>query len=235
MTTDIGLRRGCPHPPGPVIFDCDGTLVATEGLWDGAYTILFDRYQTMLSRPDRHRLVGLTLGDLGREISRLIGQPHRHRELATEVLDLVSNNLGRGVAAMPGAVELVTALARTRPIGVASNTLRSAVVEYLTQIGIGRLVDVVVCSDDVAAPKPAPDVYLTACARLGFNPGAAVAIEDSAAGAHAAHTAGLYVIGVPSQPDLLLPAADVVYPSLNDPGLRQILTAGGSIVRRTAM
>ncbi|MGC4885691.1 HAD family hydrolase [Micromonospora sp. DT227] len=220
---DISQRQARPFPAGPVIFDCDGTLVATEGVWDGAYAILFDRYQTVLSRPDRHRLLGLTLTGLGHELGRLLGQPHRHQELAAEVLDLVTNNLGRGVPAMPGAVDLVTTLARSRPIGVASNTLHDAVMEYLTKIGIIDLVDVIVGSDDVDAPKPAPDVYLAACDRLGSDPHTAIAVEDSAAGALAARTAGLYVIGVPSQPDLLIPAADVVYPSLTDPRLRHIL------------
>ncbi|MFI7026949.1 HAD family hydrolase [Micromonospora sp. NPDC049900] len=221
--TDTLPRRARPLPTGPVIFDCDGTLVATEGVWDGAYATLFARHNATLSRPDRHRLLGLTLTGLGQELGRLLHQPERHHQLATEVLDLVTTNLGRGVPPMPGAVELVTTLARSRPIGVASNTLHDAVVEYLTAIGIIDLVDVVVGSDDVPAPKPAPDVYLAACHRLQADPHNAIAVEDSAAGALAAHTAGLYVIGVPSQPDLLLPAADVAYPSLNDPRLRHLL------------
>ncbi|MBL6280171.1 HAD family phosphatase [Micromonospora fiedleri] len=221
--TDTLPRRARPLPTGPVIFDCDGTLVATEGVWDDAYATLFARYNATLSRPDRHRLLGLTLTGLGHELGRLLHQPERHHELAAEVLNLVTTNLGRGVSPMPGAVELVTTLARSRPIGVASNTLHDAVVEYLTAIGIIDLVDVVVGSDDVPAPKPAPDVYLAACHRLQADPHTAIAVEDSAAGTLAAHTAGLYVIGVPSQPDLLLPAAHVVYPGLNDPRLRHLL------------
>lgn len=209
-------------PTGPVIFDCDGTLVATEGVWDGAYATVFDRYQVALSRPDRHRLIGLTLDALGHEIARLLDRPQLHRELATEVLTLVTENLGRGITALPGAVDLITALAGRRPIGIASNNLHAAVVEYLTQIGVIGLVDVVVGSDDVTAPKPAPDVYRQACRQLGADPSAAVAVEDSATGVAAARAAGLYVIGVPSQPDLHLPA-DVIYPSLADPHLIRVL------------
>ena len=52
-------------PDGPVVFDCDGTLVSTEGSWDKAYAALFTCHQRELARTDRQRLVGLTRIDLG--------------------------------------------------------------------------------------------------------------------------------------------------------------------------
>src|SRR5699024_7595160 len=56
--------------------------------------------------------------------------------------------------------------------------------------------DEVVTIDDVADGKPAPDPYLTAVSRLGLDPAAAVAFEDSPVGSQAAHRAGCTVIGV---------------------------------------
>ncbi|MEV6350259.1 HAD family phosphatase [Actinoplanes sp. NPDC051851] len=210
-------------PAGPIVFDCDGTLVGTEGVWDGAYAILFQRHHATLARADRHALIGLTLDGLGLELARLLDQPGRHQELAAETFELVSSNLGRGIPPMPGAVELVTELSGHRRMAVASNTIRSAVIDYLTGIGIHHHIDHIVGSDDVAAPKPAPDVYLHACNLLEVDPHDAIAVEDSAAGALAAKTAGLFVIGVPSQPDQPLPAADLIYPNLSDPQLRRLL------------
>jgi beta-phosphoglucomutase-like phosphatase (HAD superfamily) len=55
-----------------------------------------------------------------------------------------------------------------------------------------------VSSDEVAAGKPAPDVYLEAARRLGVEPTDAVAIEDSSNGIRAAHAAGLAVVAVPN-------------------------------------
>lgn len=213
-----------PIPPGPAIFDCDGTLVATEGVWDAAYTTIFDRYHTPLHRSDRHRLIGLTLDALGHELARLLHRPHLHRELGTEALTLVTKNLDRDLIALPGAIELITALAGHRPIGIASNNLHTVVTEYLTRIGIIDMIDVIVGSDDVTAPKPAPDVYLRACHLLATDPTEAVAIDDSVTGVVAARAAGLYVIAVPSQPDLPLPA-DAIYPNLADPRLMEAVRA----------
>jgi beta-phosphoglucomutase-like phosphatase (HAD superfamily) len=61
------------------------------------------------------------------------------------------------------------------------------------------LMAAVVTGDDVAARKPAPDVYLAAASRLGAAPAECVAIEDSAVGVAAAVAAGIRCIAVPNR------------------------------------
>jgi beta-phosphoglucomutase-like phosphatase (HAD superfamily) len=68
----------------------------------------------------------------------------------------------------------------------------------------------------VPRPKPAPDIYLEACRRLGADPEASVGLEDSPTGAAAAKAAGLTVVGVPYLADLEIPDADLVASSLTD-------------------
>ena len=75
--------------------------------------------------------------------------------------------------------------------------------------------EVVVTSEDVAEPKPAPDVYLRAAELLGSPASETVALEDSPPGAAAARAAGMYVIAVPYLADLPL-EADLVAGSLAD-------------------
>ena len=74
----------------------------------------------------------------------------------------------------------------------------------------------IVSADDVDRPKPAPDVYLEACRRLGADPADAVALEDTATGLAAARAAGMRTIGVPSVSTAAL-EADLVARSLLDP------------------
>ena len=50
--------------------------------------------------------------------------------------------------------------------------------------------DVVISADDVAAGKPAPDIYLAACTALGAAPERSAALEDSPTGVAAARAAG---------------------------------------------
>ena len=71
----------------------------------------------------------------------------------------------------------------------------------LVRFGLTDVFDAIVCGEAVSRPKPAPDIFLAAAARLGVPPGACVALEDSLAGVTAARVAGMRVIAVPERPD----------------------------------
>ena len=80
-----------------------------------------------------------------------------------------------------------------------------------------------VSSEEVARGKPAPDVYLEAARRLGVDPAACVAIEDSHNGIRSAKAAGMTCIAVPNAsfpPGDAVEEADVVLGSIAE------LTAG---------
>ena len=73
-------------------------------------------------------------------------------------------------------------------------------------------------TEQVAHGKPAPDIYLTVSARLGYPPPDCAAIEDSSNGLRSAAAAGLHVIAIPHpkyppDPDALA-SASLVLPSL---------------------
>jgi len=85
----------------------------------------------------------------------------------------------------------------------------------LERAGVAELFDAVVSSEEVAAGKPAPDVYLEAIRRLDAEPMRTAAIEDSSNGIRAAHAAGMRVIALPNAhyppaPDALALADAVV-------------------------
>ncbi|MFC6084698.1 HAD family hydrolase [Sphaerisporangium aureirubrum] len=207
-----------PVPHDAVVFDCDGTLVDTETSWNGAYRDLFEHYGVPLDPRARTRLVGLQLRELGHALADLLGHPAAPEALGRTVYDLVRARVGAGVAALPGAVELVTALHGTRPLAVATNTPAEIVADYLDGIGIREAFDVVVDCVTAGAPKPSPVPYLRACGALGVHPRRAIAVEDSGNGVAAARTAGLYVIGVPSHPEVAL-EADLRAATLLDPAV----------------
>ncbi len=65
-------------------------------------------------------------------------------------------------------------------------------------MGLAGRFDFVGCRDDAPRPKPDPDLYILALARLGVTPPEAVAFEDSHSGSLAAKRAGLRVVAVPN-------------------------------------
>lgn len=83
-------------------------------------------------------------------------------------------------------------------LAVASSSPRQWVRRLLAGIGREADFEVFACGDEVARPKPSPEVYLLALDRLGIAAGQAVAVEDSPHGAAAARAAGLRCIAIPN-------------------------------------
>jgi HAD superfamily hydrolase (TIGR01509 family) len=110
-------------------------------------------------------------------------------------------------------------------IGIASSSEAEWVLPLLERIGLHARFEHVVNAGGALRAKPAPDVYVEACARLGVDPAHALAIEDSHHGIAAAKTAGLRCVAVPHEltENLDLSAADLRLASLAECTLAEAL------------
>jgi HAD superfamily hydrolase (TIGR01509 family) len=199
------------------IFDCDGLLVDSEPAWGRAEARLLARLGHGYTEADRRATVGRSIDATVSIFAQRLGlPPERIPTLRSELVDLAREEFRAGLALRPGAVELVTGLRPWLRLGLASNTDRPLVDLELAGTGLAGVFDVVVTGETVARPKPAPDLYLLACQRLGAPPSAAIAFEDSEAGVVSAKAAGLTVVAVPQLRGLSINAADFVVDSLSD-------------------
>jgi HAD superfamily hydrolase (TIGR01509 family) len=199
-----------------VVFDCDGLLLETESRWTLAEMAVCEQWDVPFSMELKRRLLGTSLDRAGELLAEWVGEPPEQAAslLAEQLITAYRAAVDEyGVDPMPGAAELVVALADRVPIAVASNTREIDTRRVLTRSGLPDLFTAIVCAGDGIAPKPAPDVYLAACAALRAEPSATIALEDSPTGVAAARAAGMHVIGVPSTPGVALDAHRVV-PSL---------------------
>ncbi|MFS0696660.1 HAD family hydrolase [Streptomyces nitrosporeus] len=187
-----------PLAPRAVVFDCDGLLVDTEVCWTRAERRIFADHGHGFGPEQKALVIGGTLAAAGEAMAAYFGRPGDGPRLAGELLSLVRAELADGAQALPGARELLKACAAAVPVAVASNSPRELLDIALGTSGLSGFVPVSFAADEVAAPKPAPDLYLAACSALGADPGDAVAFEDSATGVAAARAAGMYVVTVPS-------------------------------------
>ena len=205
------------------VFDMDGLLLDSEDGWTEAEVALFARYDKPFGLDEKRALLGNAGDALARILERMLDQPGRGRELAEEVLALVLDVVRRvGVEPRPGAVELLADLRGRVPLAVASNSPRVLVELALERAALADGWGAVVSGSDVEALKPAPDIYLEACRLLGAAPEESVALEDSPTGVASARAAGLYVVGIPSVPGVVL-EADLVADSLADRPVREAL------------
>jgi HAD superfamily hydrolase (TIGR01509 family) len=193
----------------------DGLLLETEDLWHAAESELFRRHGVEFTREDQLALIGTGREVSARHYAQRLGAPlERCYDLFEEMIGLMHEQVRRAVAARPGAVELVQELRGLGVLlGLASNSPRYLVDDALATAGLADAFDAIVTADDVAHPKPAPDIYLLACERLGVPPADALALEDSASGVAAAKSAGLTCIAVPMFAETAVSAADEVVDS----------------------
>ena len=182
-----------------VVFDLDGVLLDTEGLWDEARRQLAEERGGRWHEQAQRAMMGMSSPEWSRYMHDEIGLPDPPEEIAAEVVRRLEELYRERLPVIPGAIEAVRRLGQRWPLGVASSSNRPLIDLFIELTGTAALFQATVSSEEVARGKPAPDVYLEAARRLGVDPGRAVAIEDSENGIRSAAAAGMHVIAIPNR------------------------------------
>lgn len=207
-----------PTTVSAIAFDCDGLLVETESCWTEALVAMFAAHGQEFTPELKARLIGTTIDFNATLMAKWFDRPGAEAALKAELTDTVAAVITARAEPMPGAVALVQVVAGRVPIAVVSNSERRLVDLSLARAGLTDVFQIVVAGEDVEHGKPAPDLYLRACALMGVDPEKAVAFEDTLVGVNAAKAAGLTVVGVPTlTQDGFAPHVQVA--SLADPAL----------------
>jgi HAD superfamily hydrolase (TIGR01509 family) len=203
-----------------VVFDVDGVIVDSEQVWDEVRE-QYTRQTGGTYGPSAARdMMGMSSTEWSRYMSESLGVPGTPGEITDAIVERMLERYGDAPPLIPGAVEAVRTVGERFPIGVASSGNPELIEVVLRVTGLDTLIRVAVSSQEVARGKPAPDVYLEACARLGVAPTDCAAVEDSHNGIRSAKAAGMRVVAVPNPhypPDAeSLALADVVVDSIRD-------------------
>lgn len=209
--------------PKAIVFDCDGLLVNSEPAWFTGIVTVFARHgiDRLVTGP-ASSLYGGSVRDVASLLEREVGAPLEVDQVVREIHAAILAAIAEGVRAMDGAIELLRAVRGSRPLAVASNGSMETVEAAMGAASIPAVFDAVVALEPPLRPKPAPDLYLRACERIGVQPAHAIAVEDSVTGALSARAAGLTVASVGEAPGLE-GVADLVVPDLLDTRLLGLL------------
>lgn len=180
------------------IFDCDGTLVDSMGMWADVPAWLA---RTHGAEPDEglwERFESISVMDGCALFHDELGLPQSAEELYEELCAHVREAYRDQVVPFEGARELLADLrAAGVPLAVASSTPVREVRCCLRAHDLEQYFDHVVSTEDVGGrDKEFPDVYLEACRRLGSEPRTTWVFEDAPFGVRTCHEAGFPVVGL---------------------------------------
>ncbi|MDO4320866.1 MAG: HAD family phosphatase [Bacteroidales bacterium] len=196
-----------------VLFDLDGVLIDTEGIYTDFWSDIDRRFPTGVD-DFAHVIKGNTL-------SRILDTYFPGSDIQTEIRGLLrrqENDMTYNL--FDGAIELLEGL---RAAGISTAIVTSSNRTKMNHLfdclpELGRLIDTLVTDEDVTASKPDPQGYLLAARRLQAAEGEFVVFEDSYAGLEAGRRAGAIVVGVATTNPRhgVAPLADVTVDTMAD-------------------
>ena len=81
-------------------------------------------------------------------------------------------------------------------LAVASNSIRTTIIDMLTRAEIIHYFDAITSNEDVVNPKPDPEMYLSTFQKLSIMATEALILEDSDHGLKAAYSSGAHVLKI---------------------------------------
>lgn len=180
-----------------VVFDLDGVLIDSELIWDQVRRKLAADCGLPWPPAATLAMQGMSTPEWGRYLTETVGIPGTDADVSKFVIEAMAARYEQQLPLLPGAVDVVGALAGCWPLGLASSSPRLLIDTVLAASGLREFFTLSVSTEEVEAGKPSPAVYLRATRLLGVNPSRTVAIEDSSNGIRSAASAGLIVLAVP--------------------------------------
>lgn len=189
-------RPARPAPlPRAILFDCDGTLLQTSDLHFTAISLAVERQGAHMPRDWYKALTGLGRQDLFATFARDF---EARLDLPRAIGDSIAQTIARAAEARenPPVAALARLVSGRLPAAVVTNSETAIATALLREAGLLSLFDALFACESAPRPKPAPDLYLAAAARLDVSPPDCLVFEDSDQGILAARAAGMRCIDV---------------------------------------
>ncbi|NLF16025.1 MAG: HAD family phosphatase [Lentisphaerae bacterium] len=192
------MNQNVPMALQAVIFDMDGTLIDSEGLWVDAIAAALRQRGAAVTEDDAVRLVyGHSWPDIFRRIEVLFPGLYATRQAMEAVtVPLFQEYCRQRDIRIEPSIALLRRLAACLPTMIVSGSTRARVEETIAALDLAGCLRGYVGAEDVTAGKPDPQGFLLAARHLGVPPASCLVFEDSTAGVRAAKAAGMRCVAL---------------------------------------
>lgn len=180
-----------------VIFDLDGTLVDSMGIWKQIDIEYLAKYNIALPDDLQSSIEGMSFTETANYFKERFQIPEEIHEIKATWNEMTYKKYKNEVPLKEGTREFLNLLkSRGIKMGIATSNSRELVEVVIKSLQIDSFFDAVHTSCEVEKGKPSPDIYLLVSEKLGVAPTECLVFEDVPQGIMAGKNAGMKVCAV---------------------------------------
>lgn len=174
------------------IFDMDGTLLDSMGVWAQVDIDFFAKRGIVVPADYGQKVVAMPFEQIANYTVERFHLPENPRQIMDEWNEMARHAYTTTVEVKPHAVEYLKELSRHDiPMAVATSLPPSLRDPALEHAGIRTCFSALCSTDEVSNGKESADIYLLAAQKLGIAPANCVVFEDILTGILSAKGAGM--------------------------------------------
>ena len=180
-----------------VIFDLDGTLIDSMGMWSDIDVEYLGRFGIEVPENLQTIINGMQFSEIAVYFREVFGITDSVEKIGNDWIEMARDKYEHTIPLKPGACQFLSFLKNKNiPCGIASSNHLELIEAILAHHDISDCFRAIVTCDDACAGKPDPAVYRLASERLGVPAEDCLVFEDIPVGILAGKGAGMDVCAI---------------------------------------